>query len=469
MVAVTEDVGVRGKKVTVVGLGIEGVDLVRFLARHGAEITVNDAKPAERLAERLEQIRDVPVRLLLGSNDAAATAEAEVVFASQGVPQDVPALAAARARGVPIRSMMQLFLRLCPAPVAGITGSSGKTTTTSLVGAMFAAAGRRHVVGGNIGVPLLSLLDEITPDTWVVLEISHSQLELTDRSPHVACVTNVTPNHLDRFTWEQYVDLKRNLVRHQRPGDVAVLNLDEPVSRGFAADTAARAVHFTTGGALPGDGTCIQDGWIVWQREGSRTPLLPVADIRLRGRHNVENVLAAAAVASVCGVEPEAVAAAVRSFRGVPHRLEPVARVGGATYYNDSIATTPERTLAGIRSFQEPLVLLLGGREKHLPLAELAAEACRRSRALVLFGEAASLLEAACRDAAAHHPPDRRPRLVRVETLEEAVREAHAVAQPGDVVLLSPACTSFDAYENFEQRGEHFRRLVRALPGAEEA
>jgi UDP-N-acetylmuramoylalanine--D-glutamate ligase len=456
----------RGKKVTVVGLGIEGVDLVRYLVGQGAQVTASDIRTADRLAPRLRELDGLPVRLSLGANDPADTVGADMVFVSQSVPLEIPALTAARERGVPLRSMMRLFLELCPGPVIGITGSSGKTTVTSLVGAMLAAAGKPQVVGGNIGVGLLSLLDEVTPETWVVLEISHTQLELTSRSPHVACITNVTPNHLDRYGWPQYVALKENILRYQTGDDFAVLSYDNEETRSMAAKTRAAVLFFSTEGDIPGEGALLRDEMIVWRQKGTETPVMPVAAIPLRGRHNVSNVLAATAAASICGVAPAAIESAVRGFRSVPHRLEFVARVDGADYYNDSIATTPERTLAGMRSFDEPLVLLLGGREKHLPLEEMSREMCRRCRAAVFFGEAGEALGAAARAACTDIPPEKRPHMETVATLSEAVEAARAAARPGDVVLLSPACTSFDAYENFEERGAHFRRLILALPGA---
>ena len=450
----------QGKRVTVVGLGIEGVDLARYLVGKGATVTISDARPAERLSQRLRELDGLPVHLSLGKNDPADMIAADRVFVSQGVPLDLAALSEARERGVPLDSMMRLFLDLCRGPVVGITGSSGKSTTTSLVGAMFAASGEKHVVGGNIGVDLLSLLDEITPDTWVVLEISHTQLALTARSPHVACVLNVTPNHLDRYTWESYVDLKRNILRHQSADDIAVLGYDNAVSRELASAARGKVVFFSDGADLPGPAALVVDETVVWREGGSDKTVLPVAEIPLRGRHNVWNVLAATAVASACGIGVEAIAQGVRDFKAVPHRLEFVASIDGVAYYNDSIATTPERTLAGMRSFTEPLVLLLGGREKKLPLQGMALEACERCRVIVVFGEARDALVAAALAANDALEPTERPLIEDVESLADAVLAAKAAARPGDVVLLSPACTSFDAYDNFEERGEHFRRLV---------
>lgn len=456
-----------GKRVTVLGLGIEGVDLVRFLVAHGAQVTASDTKTADRLRTALERLEGLPVRYSLGANRPEDVATADYLFVSQSVPLDIPAVQEARRRGIPVSSMTRLFMALCPAPIVGITGSSGKTTTTSLVGAMFAAAGRPHVVGGNIGVALLDLLDRITPDMTVVLELSHTQLQLTDRSPHVACVLNVTPNHLDRFSWDEYRGLKRRILAYQTSEDIAVLNRDDAESAAMAS-VARGAVHwFSAQGEIEGDGAFVRDGIVTLRRRGAEEPVLPVSAIPLRGEHNVANVVAAAAVSAACGLPADAMERAVRGFQPVPHRLEFVAEVDGVEYYNDSIATTPERTRAGMRSFEEPLVLLLGGREKHLPLDDLVRDALERCHAVILFGEAAPVLEAAFEAGLAQVAYEARPIVRRVTTLEDAVEAARAEAAPGDVVLLSPACTSFDAYENFEQRGDHFRRLVRAMVARE--
>lgn len=449
------------KRVTVLGLGIEGVDVVRYLASHGANVTVSDVKSPEELSRRIQELDGLPVRFSLGEHRVEDVVSAQMLFVSQGVPLTLPVLREARKRGVPISSMTRLFLELCPGTVVGITGSSGKTTTTALLGAMFAAAGRRHVVGGNIGVGLLGLLDQITPETWVVLELSHTQLETAGRSPHIACVLNVTPNHLDRYTWEEYTALKLRILQYQSRGDIAVLNLDDEVTCSFATEAPGQVVWFSSRRLPRGDAAYLRDSAVIWRQGSVETKLLSVDEIPLRGAHNLANVLAAIAVAGTVGLESDAVARAVREFAPVPHRLELVDRIEGVGYYNDSIATTPERTLAGLRSFQEPVVLLLGGREKKLPLEELAQEAVGRCRALVCFGESGPLLEEALGRAAAASM--RRPLLMRVETLAQAVKAARGYAQPGDVVLLSPACTSYDAYENFEERGEDFRRIVGRL------
>jgi UDP-N-acetylmuramoylalanine--D-glutamate ligase len=443
----------------VVGLGIEGVDLVRYLARRGAIVTVADDKTLRQLRARLDEVEGLAIDLRLGSDAPSATSDAEAVFVSQGVPLDSPALVNAASAGTPIYSMVQMFLELAPGPVVGITGSSGKSTTTALVAEIFRADERPTFVGGNIGVGLLDQLDALRPYTWSVLEISHTQLQIGDRGPYIAAVLNITPNHLDRFSWDDYKTLKANLVRHQQPGDITVLNFDDPETRALEGLVAGRLLWFTMGESLPADGVLVRDGRAISVSGGTETPLFDLGWLPLKGRHNQENAVAAAAIAVAAGVSVDAIVCGIESFRGVPHRLEPVATVDGVTYYNDSIATTPERAIAGLRSFSEPMVLMLGGRDKELPMEDLAREALSRCRGVVLFGEAAEKIENALLSAA-------NPRgipIVRKDNLEPAFREARQLAREGDVVLLSPACTSYDAYDNFERRGDHFRSLVAGL------
>jgi UDP-N-acetylmuramoylalanine--D-glutamate ligase len=456
----------RGLRVTVVGLGIEGIDLVRYLAAEGAAVTVSDARPAAALAEQLAAIEGTGARPALGEQGEDALLDAELVFASQGVPPGIPALRAARRAGIPVSSMTALFLERCPAPVAGITGSSGKSTTTALAGAMLEAAGVEHVVGGNIGVGLLGLLPRVGPETRVIVELSHTQLASAETSPALACVTNVTPNHLDHYSWPAYVALKRRIFEFQRPDDTVILNLDDEVCAGFSGEAPGRVAHTAMRREIPGDGALLIDGAagaVVTRREGDRDhAVLAAGEIRLRGEHNVANVLSAVAVASRLGASDAACAEAARTFAGVPHRLEEVGSAGGVRYINDSIATTPERALAAIRAYEEPLVLLLGGRDKHLPTAELAAEAAARCRAVIVFGEAAELFASAVSAAAERDGPT----IVPVDGVPAAVEAAARLARSGDVVLLSPAGTSFDAYRSFEERGRAFREAVAALPGA---
>lgn len=466
MTELPEDRELAGLPVAVLGAGIEGRDLAAFLAARGARVTVFDTRPREAIAGAVAALEALGAAVRLGPIEAAQADGFARLYLSQSVLlHREPFVRRMRELGRPISSMLREFLRRWLGPVCGITGSSGKTTTTSLVAAAFAAAGKPHILGGNIGAGLLAQLPAGTAETWAVLEISHTQLQLLERGPDVAAITNVTPNHLDQFEWEEYVALKRRLVQNQPPHGCAILNAGDTVSLSFRNEIAGRRVWFNA--PVP-DEDCFYlhelnepDGEaLVARRGGAETAFLRRGEIALRGAHNVENVLCAAATATACGIDLETVAGAVRRFRPVAHRLELVGSVDGVTYVNDSIATSPERTLAGMRSFEEPLILLLGGREKKLPLAELVREANARARAVILFGEAAPLLEAAFEE---HSDEGPHAAVVLTATLPEAVVAAHARALPGDVVLLSPACTSFDAYPNFERRGEEFRRLAGEL------
>ncbi len=459
MTELPDDRELAGLPVAVLGAGIEGRDLTAFLAARGARVTVFDTRPRAAIAA-VAELEALGAAVRLGPIEAAQADGFARLYVSQSVLlHREPFVRRMRELGRPLSSMLREFLRRWPGPVCGITGSSGKTTTTSLVAAAFAAARKPHILGGNIGAGLLAQLGAGTAESWAVLEISHTQLQLLERGPDVAAVTNVTPNHLDQFDWEEYVALKRRLVQNQPPHACAILNAGDTVSLSFRNVIAGRVVWFNAALAH-GDCFYLDGEALIARRGGAETAFLRRGEIALRGAHNVENVLCAAATAAACGIDLETVAGAVRRFRPVAHRLELVGSVNGVTYVNDSIATSPERTLAGMRSFEEPLILLLGGREKKLPLGELVREANARARAVILFGEAAPLLEAAFRE---HSDEGPRTAVVRTETLSEAVAAAHARALPGDVVLLSPACTSFDAYPNFERRGEEFRRLAGEL------
>ena len=447
-----------GKRVVVVGLAREGLALVRFLSAAGADVTANDRASAEMLSESLAALGGLPVRLVLGDHPLELFLGADVLFVSPGVPLQLGPLEEARRRGIPISSETQLLMELCRGRVVGITGSSGKTTTTALVGRMLREGGLRVHVGGNIGVPLLESLDDIGPADWVVLEMSSFQLEALPYSPPVAAVLNVTPNHLDRHgDMDGYLAAKANIVRHQRPEDWAILNADDERAAGL--ETRGRTIWFSI--ERPVDGSHLEGDRIVVRRGGAVQPVCEVEAVRLRGRHNLANVVAATAVASAVGVAPDAMRVAIGGFRGVPHRLEVLGEVGGVTYCNDSIATAPERSIASLNSFSEPIVLIAGGRGKRLPLEEWARAIRARVKALVLMGESSDAIERAVLDA----PGDALPRMSRAGSMEEAVRLAHAAAEPGDVVLLAPGCTSFDMYRDFEERGERFRRCVRDLGG----
>ncbi len=451
-----------GQRVVVLGLARQGVSMARFLAHAGARVTVSDLKNRSELAGRIAELADLPIRYVLGEHPLSLLRGADLICVSGGVPLDIPLLVEARRKGIPLVSDAQLFLERCPARVIGITGSAGKTTTTALVGEMCRTAGLPTWVGGNIGNPLLDDLERISPQDVVVMELSSFQLELTTVSPPIAAVLNITPNHLDRHgTMEAYIAAKRRIVAFQKPEDWAVLGFDDANARSLALSTPARVVFFSRGVQLD-QGAYKTNGQLALRLGGREEVICERAEVRLRGEHNLLNVLAACALSGIVGVPVAAMREVIRTFPGVEHRLEFVREWRGVQWYDDSIATAPERVVAALRSFHEPIVLLAGGRDKKLPWEEFAQEAVARVRVLVTFGEAGEMIAGKV-EAARRSAPGALEAVVRVQTLEEAVEAAARLACPGDVVLLSPGGTSFDAFRDFAQRGDRFKELVHAL------
>lgn len=469
-----------GKSVVILGLARQGMALARFFVAQGARVTISDQLPAAALQPALAALDGLPIRYVLGGHPETLLDGCDLLCLSGGVPTDLPIVRAARARGISLSNDTQLTLELSPAPVIGITGSAGKTTTTTLVGEILKAAGMTAHVGGNIGLPLIDRLEAVRSSDWVVLEMSSFQLELCTRSPHIAAVLNVTPNHLDRHpSMGHYAAAKANILRWQGATDVAVLGVDDevtgawwqaarvtiPADRGQSMvdfPLAARVVGFSGRQAIA-QGTYVRDGQVRWRSANDERIVLPLAEIRLHGWHNVLNVLAACAIAGAAGASPAAMAQAVRAFRGVEHRLELVREHNGVLWINDSIATAPERALAALRSFDQPIVLLAGGRDKKLPWDAFAREVRRRVRHLICFGEAGPMIADAVQTEAQGEGDQRLEGIHVCQDLAAAVSLAAQLARQGDVVLLSPGGTSFDAYRDFAERGEHFRRLVQTL------
>jgi UDP-N-acetylmuramoylalanine--D-glutamate ligase len=458
-----EDIpNLKGSHVVVLGLARQGTALARFLVQEGASVIVSDLRKEPDLVDEMASLEGLPIEYVLGRHPKRILNDADLVYLSGGVPLESPIVVEAQKRGIPLSNDAQLFIERCPAPVIGITGSAGKTTTTALVGEMCKAAGFTTWVGGNIGNPLIADLDKILPEDKVVMELSSFQLEIMTVSPHIAAVLNVTPNHLDRHkTMEAYIAAKRNIIAHQTEQDYAVLGFDDARARGLALETAAQLVFFS-GGAEVEPGAWKTNGEMNLRFEGADTLICRSKEVRLRGDHNILNVLAASAVCSVAGVSVEAIRGAIDTFTGVEHRMELVREVRGARYYDDSIATAPERVVAALRSYQEPMVLLAGGRDKDLPWESFAAEAVARVRHLITFGEAGPMI-ARTVEARRAETSGKLEGIAQVETLEEAVTSAASVARPGDVVLLSPGGTSFDAFRDFAERGDRFKELVDAL------
>ncbi len=455
----------KGVRVVVLGLARQGKALARFLCGEGADVVISDLKPADLLVEARQELADLKLSYVLGGHQPSLLDGADLLCLSGGVPADLPLAQQAREQGIPVENDSQIFMEACPAPVIGVTGSAGKTTTTTLMGriadAHYAATNGRAWVGGNIGRPLLMELSAIQPDDLVILELSSFQLELMTISPHIAAVLNVTPNHLDRHhTMEAYTAAKARILDYQDAHDVAVLGRDDRGAWNLRDRVKGRLISYGWEAPVDGDGVYMAGDTIVLHTSSGEQALLPCDAVELRGEHNLLNVMAACALAASVGIASDAIEAGVRGFSGVPHRLEFVRRVGGADWYNDSIATAPERAIAAIRVFDEPLILLAGGRDKDLPWQVFARVACERVRDLVLFGEAAGKIADAIEEV---QDADCVVHLELCKGFDQAVEAAAKLAQPGDVILLAPGGTSFDEFADFEARGERFRELVKAL------
>ncbi|MFZ3151999.1 MAG: UDP-N-acetylmuramoyl-L-alanine--D-glutamate ligase [Anaerolineaceae bacterium] len=457
-----------GKKVIVMGAARQGLALSRYLAAHGAEVVLTDSRPELALSTEIASLQDTRIQLSLGGHPFELLDGAALVCLSGGVSPTISFVQEALQRGIKLSNDSQIFLEACPGNVIGITGSAGKTTTTALVGLMaqkyleMKNSPYKAWVGGNIGNSLIEQVDEMNEDDLVILELSSFQLELMTRSPQIAAILNITPNHLDRHASLQvYSAAKANIVLHQHQGDIAILNRDDPGSWGLLEQLKTDLISF--GFKRPEadmNGTYLDRDSIWLQISRQQLKMLPTEWIQLRGKHNIANVLAACAIAAGASLALPAIQTAVEEFTGVPHRLEFVRTYQGADWYNDSIATAPERTLAAIESFDKPLVLLLGGRDKNLPWDKLASLVHQRISHVVLFGEAAELIGKAI------GPVQKGQTLLSITccaTLQEAVRAAAKMVKEGDVVLLSPGGTSFDAFKDFEERGEYYRKWVNEL------
>jgi UDP-N-acetylmuramoylalanine--D-glutamate ligase len=453
-----------GQRVTILGLGLfsGGVSTARFFASGGARVTVTDLKPAGALQASIAALEGLPIRYVLGEHRAEDLLSADLVVVGPAVPDTSPYLRLARERGIPVTTEMNLVFERCRAPIIGVTGSNGKTTTTSLVGALCRAHDARAVVGGNIGRSVLNEIDATPPDTTVVLELSSFQLHRLawiGRSPHMAVVTNLSPNHLDwHGTYEAYEAAKQQIVRYQTANDLAILNADDPRLCAWAPLCAGRVLWFSAESTVEAGG-CIRDGRIVF-RDGDRERVVcPVEAILIPGPHNRANVLAAVTAAAGHGLPLALIPPVIAGFRGVAHRLERVAERDGVRYYNDSASTTPESTIIALRAFDAPIILIAGGYDKGMSFDTLAGEAARRAKAVVLIGKTAEAIEEAIRK----QPDGARLMVVRASSMEDAVDRCRALAAPGDVAVLSPGCASYDMFINFEDRGNQFKAAVERL------
>jgi len=455
----------RGRRVTIIGLG-KGrttAGLARFLVGKGANVTIADPKPREELVDGIARLGDVAekVKLILGpSTDETALAEPDFVFVIPGIRPRSPTILRALNRGVPVLTEMALFFRLCPAPIVGITGTKGKTTTTTLVDRVVSQGSRRVVVGGNIGTAVIQEVDNLRREDIVVLELSSFQLETLGHSPYVAVVTNVLEDHIDHHgTRDAYIAAKRNIVAWQGPRDIAVLNLDDPATVALHTGAASEVRGFSLS-LQPKRGAYLdRSGDLVLVSGDRRAVLCKATDLRVPGRHNVANALAAAIVGDAFDIPADAIGRTLREFEGVPRRLETIAEKDGILWVNDSAATTPSATLTALAAYERTPVVILGGVSKGADFGELARVLAGRARGVVLIGRAADEIAAAIVAA----DPKGALEVRRAATLEDAVAATRAMARPGDVVLLSPANASFDMFSSADERGEKFAAIVRSF------
>jgi UDP-N-acetylmuramoylalanine--D-glutamate ligase len=458
----------EGKKVLMIGAARQGIALSQYLMKQGAEVILNDRRSDKELVEARQELADWDITWVTGSHPLEVLDGVDMVCLSGGIPMDLPLVETAIKRNILLSNDSQIFLEAAPCQVIGITGSAGKTTTTALVGEI----AKRHYeykkpnnqvwVGGNIGNPLIQDIDQMQEDDIAVMELSSFQLEIMTISPQIAAILNLTPNHLDRHgTMAKYISAKSNILRHQNPEDIAVLNRDDIRSRKLFSDVKGRRITF---GLNPPfnkqDATYYKRGKLYLQASGQVAKIIKADLINLRGTHNLYNTLAAIAISAAASFSLPAIYDGIVSFEGVPHRLEFVREWGGAEWYNDSIATAPERAIAAIESFEEPIVLLAGGRDKDLPWDAFGKLVRQKVDHLILFGEAAGLIK----DAVGDVEPGMRPFSIdQCEGLEDAVKKASKRVEPGDVVLLSPGGTSFDEFTDYEERGKRFTKWVKEL------
>jgi UDP-N-acetylmuramoylalanine--D-glutamate ligase len=455
-----------GKHVLIIGAARQGQALARYLDAEGALILLNDKRTGSEMDGIRSAFAGTNVECVFGEHPLSLLDRVELVCLSGGVPLTLPLVQEAVKLSMLLTNDSQIFMQSVKAPVIGITGSAGKTTTTTLIGRMAKAAvksPRQAWIGGNIGLPLVEYLDQIAADDIVILELSSFQLEQITVSPHIAAVLNITPNHLDRHgSMEAYTSAKARILDFQSDADIAILDREDRGSWNLRDQIKGRLISFGMKQPLPGQiGTWCDGKNLMLQTENGSEKIMTRDTIQLRGEHNVVCVLAACAIAYAAGLPIDSMVAGVKGFGGVEHRLEFVRNWHGVQWYNDSIATAPERAMAGIRSFTEPLILLLGGRDKDLPWEELARLAHNRVSHVIIFGEASFKITAAIGQLT---PGERLTSIACAADFQDALYRAAQIAEQGDVVLLSPGCTAYDAFRDFEERGNYFKQWVNNLP-----
>ena len=447
---------IQGKTVTFCGIGRSHMPLIRLFQEKGALVSARDKRSLEELGDNGKALQKWGVQLILGENYLEDLRE-DIIFRTPGMKYHLPQLEAARKRGAAVTSEMEVFFQLCPCKIYAVTGSDGKTTTTSIIAELLKAQGKTVHLGGNIGKPLLPEIESIQPEDCAVVELSSFQLISMRESPDVAVVTNLSPNHLDvHKDMQEYIDAKKNSLLHQGAFSRTVLNAGNEITASFAPQVRGDCWMFRRGAPVERGVWC--DGETIYVHGQA---LLPISQIRIPGWHNVENYMAA--IAAVWGdVEPQTIRRVAETFAGVEHRAEFVRELRGVKYYNDSIATSPTRVISGMLSlFPQKILLIAGGYDKHIPFEPLGPAVCDKVKTLILLGDTAQKIQDAVQ--AAPQYQEGCPEILRVDNMEQAVAAAAAHAQPGDIVSLSPACAAFDLYPNFEVRGRHYKDIVNGL------
>lgn len=468
----------KDKKITVMGLGLHGGSegLIWFLISQGAKVKVSDAKPKEDLMPTIDRLSDLDIAYRLGGHHSDHFADADMIFINQAVKPDSLWRKRIEKSGKPVLTETNLFFELCPATIIGVTGTNGKSTAATLTYEIlkrgFEDKDREIFFGGNIGGSLLTQLDKIKENDLVVMELSSFQLRdltMIKKSPHVAVILNITPDHLDYHKeFNTYIDAKKNIFKFQDATDFLILNFDQKIVRGLSSEAESRVIYFSTEKKLK-NGAYIKDNFIYTCLRGACKKIIRRKKIKLRGEHNLQNTLAAIACAKVYKIDRKKIRTAISDFKSLPHRIEFVGELSGVKYYNDSKSTTPESTIAALNSFKAPIILLVGGSEKYAKFGRMSREIIQKCKAVILFGQTKRRIRGsiAKRLQYIENPKLKKENVYLMENIDQAIREAQKLSKKGDIVLLSPACASFDQFQNFEQRGDIFKKEVEEISNEE--
>jgi UDP-N-acetylmuramoylalanine--D-glutamate ligase len=449
------------KKIAILGLGITGQALIKFLLKRKAQITGCDQKENDSF----ENLKKLPIKLALGKDYLKNLDSYDIIFISPGIPLNLPEIKKVKNK-VKISSEIKLFFDLCPAPIIGITGTNGKTTTITLASKILKQGKKRVFTGGNIGESLINKLSQISKNDLVILELSSFQLETLKKSPHIAVVLNITPDHLDRYkNFADYKKAKEKIIKYQKKSDFAILNMDDKSMISLSNKTKASVLYFSISKTLA-CGAFLQNNEIIIKDRKRAKKICQISDIKLPGFHNLQNILAASLIGHLCGINSERIKKVISQFEGIEHRLEFVREIMGVKYFNDSKATTPESTIAALNAFSNPIILIAGGYNKKVSFLEMAALVTKKTKHLILIGQTAKKIALACekQDLTFVSSSGREKCKIHfADSLEKAVKQAHKFSRLGDIVLLSPACASYDMFKNFKERGEKFKYSVNKI------